>query len=90
LNTDLLLQLYTSTGLDEYITSGVQEHNLMMGVPWHGYDYTCETFRVSITLSHTHKTEVSTLVVIICYYILTITVVVMSDNIFIMYIQFNV
>lgn len=31
-------------GLDEYEATGVDKNQLILGIPWHGYDYTCEHF----------------------------------------------
>ena len=33
------------TGLDEYLASGVDNSKMILGIPWHGYNYSCETFK---------------------------------------------
>lgn len=34
-------------GLDEYLAAGVEKNKLLMGVPWHGYDYKCQKVEIS-------------------------------------------
>ncbi|KAJ8299229.1 hypothetical protein KUTeg_023289 [Tegillarca granosa] len=33
-----------TVGVDEYLTSGVLETNMLIGIPWHGYDYKCSNY----------------------------------------------
>lgn len=37
-------------GIDEYLAVGVKKSQLLMGIPWHGYDYKCD--KVQITKDH--------------------------------------
>ncbi|XP_067894128.1 di-N-acetylchitobiase-like [Heterodontus francisci] len=49
----------TLSGLSAYINLGIDSRNLVMGVPWFGYDYTCKHFfevgRCELTMFHVSK-----------------------------------
>ncbi|XP_057570847.1 di-N-acetylchitobiase [Hippopotamus amphibius kiboko] len=36
----------TLTGYDDYIKIGINPKKLVMGIPWYGYDYTCQSLSV--------------------------------------------
>lgn len=35
-------EFYIKLGYDNYIFMGINQKKLVMGVPWYGYDYTCQ------------------------------------------------
>ncbi|XP_049571990.1 di-N-acetylchitobiase [Orcinus orca] len=37
----------TLTGYDDYIKIGINPKKLVMGIPWYGYDYTCQNLSVN-------------------------------------------
>ncbi|XP_072429423.1 di-N-acetylchitobiase-like [Chiloscyllium punctatum] len=53
----------TLAGLSAYINLGIDSKKLIMGVPWYGYDYTCQRFleagRCDLTVSHFSKSSCS-------------------------------
>ncbi|XP_078418020.1 di-N-acetylchitobiase-like [Cetorhinus maximus] len=53
----------TLSGLSAYIDLGIDSRKLVMGVPWYGYDYTCQRFfeagRCDLTTFHLNKSTCS-------------------------------
>ncbi|XP_046580700.1 di-N-acetylchitobiase-like [Haliotis rubra] len=48
-----------SLGVDEYASVGINEDRIIMGIPWHGYKYSCKDFKFDMELSTCTLKEVT-------------------------------
>lgn len=40
---------YVFKGVEEFIDHGIAPDKLLIGIPWHGYDYTCVNYTTDVS-----------------------------------------
>lgn len=40
---------YVFKGVEEFIDHGITPDKLLIGIPWHGYDYTCVNYTTNVS-----------------------------------------
>jgi len=41
--------MFVSPGITEYEAFGFKTNQMLLGIPWHGYNYTCDNYEEAVS-----------------------------------------